>query len=260
MNSDIVQVNRYSKEAAQRIINGDLTESEKTDQLTTVNGNSEHINEVVRRQTASVYESGKLPVVLGGDHSVPLGAFQATADHFGDFGILHFDAHADLRDSYLGFTYSHASIMFNALKIPELTKIVQVGIRDFGKAEMEIIKTDSRLMTFFDRDIQEALLQGASFSDIVEKVVESLPKRIWISFDIDGLDPSLCPNTGTPVVGGLSFSQADAIIKAVSRAGIKIVGLDLNEVAPDPEGKNEWDANVGMRLLYRMIGHALNTH
>ena len=87
-----------------------------------------------------------------------------------------------------------------------------------------------------------------------------LPKEVYVSFDIDGLDPSLCPHTGTPVVGGLSFAEATALLRRVVESGRRIVGFDLNEVAPDPEGRSEWDASVGARVLYKQIGFALMSH
>src|SRR5690606_2551673 len=95
------------------------------------------------------------------------------------------------------------------------------------------------------------------WAQLVDRTVASLPKEVWISFDIDGLDPMLCPNTGTPVPGGLNFAEAVYLIGAVARSGRRIVGFDLNEVAPAPESSGwnpEWDANVGMRLLYTLVG------
>jgi agmatinase len=246
--------NTLAKAEAQRIINGE------GGSLEFVNKRSEEINDWVEKQVSSVYKAGKIPVVLGGDHSVPYGAFVATAKKHGDFGILHFDAHADLRNAFMGFQYSHASIMNNALKIPQLQKLVQVGIRDYGYEEVGIINSNEKVTTCFDKDLKDWLADGDYWSDICESIVAKLPEKVWISFDIDGLDPTLCPNTGTPVVGGLSFHQADTLIKTLATSGKVIVGCDLNEVAPDPEGKSEWDANLGMRLLYRMIGWTLHSN
>lgn len=254
VDENIRSMNTLAKEEAQSIINGN------GGSLDFVNKRSEEVNELVEKQVSSVYEAGKIPVVLGGDHSVPYGAFVATAKRHGNFGILHFDAHADLRNAFMGFQYSHASIMNNALKIKELQKLVQVGIRDYGYEEADIIKKEERITTYFDRELKNWVANGAPWRDKCWEIVDNLPEKVWISFDIDGLDPTLCPNTGTPVVGGLSFHQADALIKTVALSGRTIVGCDLNEVAPDPEGKSEWDANVGMRLLYRMIGWTLNSN
>ena len=88
-------------------------------------------------------------------------------------------------------------------------------------------------------------------------MVSSLPKKVWVSFDIDGLDPKFCPNTGTPVPGGLDFYEANYVLRRLVEAGKKIIGFDLNEVAPDPQGRSDWDANVGARLLYKLTAWML---
>ena len=110
----------------------------------------------------------------------------------------------------------------------------------------------SRMDVYFDRDVQRRKFEGETWSRIASEIVSKLPAEVWISFDIDGLDPRFCPNTGTPVPGGLEFSEALYLLSAVMRSGRKIIGFDLNEVSPDPSGENEWDANVGARLLYKL--------
>src|SRR5690606_2133030 len=118
--------------------------------------------------------------------------------------VLQIDAHADLRRAYEGFQYSHASIMYNILEeIPAVTKLVQVGIRDYCDEEFEAItKSQGRIVTFFDRDLKAGAYQGKTWDQQTDEIIRELPERIYISFDIDGLDPKLCPNTGTPVPGG----------------------------------------------------------
>jgi len=194
-------------------------------------------------------KSGKMVGLLGGDHSTPLGFIQALSDEH-EFGILQIDAHADLRKSYEGFTYSHASIMYNALKLPAVRKLVQVGIRDYCEEEQEVInRSKGRVKVFFDEDIKHAQYNGESSARICKQIVNELPPLVYISFDIDGLDPKLCPNTGTPVAGGFEFHQITLLLKVLAQSGKKIIGFDLNEVAP---GEDEWDANVGARLLYQL--------
>jgi agmatinase len=221
---------------------------------------SERINEWVGDRTEALLAEGRLPVIVGGDHSVPFGAIQAAARAHPGMGILHIDAHADLRKAYEGFTWSHASIMYNvARRIPGVSRIVQVGLRDMGLREDRMIRhSKGRLVAFHDADIASRLARGEPFARIVQEIVAALPERVYISFDIDGLDPSLCPHTGTPVPGGLSFHQATGLLAALPRAGRTIVGCDLSEVAPGPRG-DEWDANVGARILYKMIGFALKS-
>jgi agmatinase len=194
----------------------------------------------------------KVVGLIGGDHSTPLGMVKALAEKHDSFGILQIDAHCDLRNAYEGFEYSHASIMTNVLKIKNVNKLVQVGVRDYCEEELNAI-TDSkgRVKTFFDRDIKYRLYHGTTWSNVVESIVRELPDKIYLSFDIDGLDPKLCPNTGTPVAGGFEAEQILYLIEKVIEKGIKIIAFDINEVAPGTDGK-DWDANVAARLLYRI--------
>jgi agmatinase len=215
-----------------------------------INEACENLNIYVKSTTQRQLRDAKMVGLLGGDHSTPLGFLRALSEKYDHFGILHIDAHADLRKAYEGFTYSHASIMYNALKIPAVTKLVQVGIRDFCEEEAEVIHySRGRIVTFFDEDIKTSRYKGQSWEETCKKIVQELPEHVYISFDIDGLDPKLCPNTGTPVAGGLEFHEATYLIREVVKAGRKIIGFDLNEVAPGP---TDWDANVGARILYHL--------
>jgi agmatinase len=221
-----------------------------------VNALSERMNEWVHAETRRWLERDKMPVVLGGDHSVPFGAIRAWAERYPGLGILHLDAHADLRDSYEGFTWSHASIFHNvATRIPQVTRIVQVGLRDIGRAEKKMIDdSGGRIVPFYDPDLAARKDEGTPWASIADEIVSQLPDDVYLSWDIDGLDPTLCPGTGTPVPGGLSWNEAIGLLRALVRANKRIVSLDLCEVSP---GETEWDANVGARLLYKMIGFAL---
>jgi agmatinase len=218
----------------------------------------ERMNAWVYDQVRRRLEQGKLVGVVGGDHSVPFGAIRAVVEKHPGLGVLHVDAHADLRRAYEGFRWSHASIMHNVLGLPAVSRIVQVGIRDYSDEEDETIRGNpDRVRTHFDPDLRRALFDGESFSRIAGRVVADLPRQVYLSFDIDGLDPALCPHTGTPVLGGLSFAEVSALLRTVVESGRRIVGFDLNEVAPDPDGRSEWDGNVGARVLYKEIGFAL---
>jgi len=196
-------------------------------------------------------EKGKLVGLIGGDHSTPLGFFKAIAEKEGDFGILQIDAHCDLRSAYEDFKYSHASIMYNALaEIPQLKKLVQVGVRDYSEDESYFIADNSdRVTTFFDKDIKERQYEGENWKTIVEEIVQTLPAKVYISFDIDGLDPKLCPNTGTPVAGGFETEQINYLFKKVIDSGRKLVGFDLNEVGV---GEGGIDANIAARILFKL--------
>ncbi len=225
-----------------------------------VNDAGTRLNEHVYREVDRQLRAGKIVGVLGGDHSVPFGAIQRMAQSHGDFGVLHVDAHSDLREAYEGFTWSHASIFHNVLShIPEVSRLVQVGIRDFAKGEVDVVAASGgRVIVHYDAELAERGFAGESWRDICDSIIAKLPPRVYVSFDIDGLDPKLCPSTGTPVPGGLSFQQAMYLVKRVVESERTIIGFDLNEVVPGPEG-DEWDANVGARVLYKLCGWALRS-
>ncbi len=229
------------------------------DAVARVDALGDRMNTWVHESTRRWLADGKLVGVVGGDHSVPFGAIRAVAEKYPGVGILHFDAHADLRDAYEGFRWSHASIMFNVQhEIDAVSRLVQVGIRDYSEDEDRLIReSGGRIRAFFDPDLRRALHEGEAWGRVAGRIVAELPREVYVSFDIDGLDPALCPHTGTPVVGGLSFAEATGLMRILVESGRRIVGFDLNEVAPDPEGQSEWDGNVGARVLYKEIGFAL---
>ncbi len=224
--------------------------------LEAINQSSQNLNNWVMEQTTRLLNKGKLVGLIGGDHSTPLGYLQALAKKHSGFGILHIDAHLDLRNAYEGFTYSHASIFYNALSIPELEKLVSVGIRDYCEAEHQLANEDQRIEVFYNYDNKKALFNGQTWMARCEEIVAALPQKVYISFDIDGLDPSNCPHTGTPVPGGLSFDQAYFLISTLVESGREIIGFDLVEVAGRPQ---EWDGNVGARLAYHLAVNTLGS-
>ncbi len=209
------------------------------------------MNNWVKNRALHYLNQNKIVGLIGGDHSTPLGMMQALAEKFGKFTVLQIDAHADLRNAYEGFEFSHASIMYNALKIKEVEKLVQVGIRDYCEEELDVIKNaNGRVKTFFDRDIKHTMYNGDSWDRICNRIVAELPQKIYLSFDIDGLDPKLCPNTGTPVAGGFETEQILFLLEKIVKSGRQIIAFDINEVTP---AKNsDWNENVAARLLYRI--------
>jgi agmatinase len=204
----------------------------------------------VKSETSKLMDQGKIVGVVGGDHSVPLGYMQALAERHESFAILQIDAHADLRIAYEGFTYSHASIMYNALQIPNMERLVQVGIRDFSQGEYAIVKQSAgRVNMYTDYGLKKSLYEGVHWHALVGNIIQHLPDKVYISFDIDGLQPWLCPNTGTPVPGGLLLEEVFYLLEKVVESNRKIIGFDLCEVSP---GEEEWDGNVGARVLYKL--------
>lgn len=226
--------------------------------LARINQGSETLNRIVYETSRRWIEAGKKVGIVGGDHSSPLGAIRAAAEHNPGMGILHIDAHADLREAYEGFTYSHASIMYNVLhELPDVSKIVQVGIRDYCDDELALATTSPRVVQFTDYDLSAGKFERASWQSLCQRIVSALPEKVYISFDIDGLCPDLCPHTGTPVPGGLTYQEAVYLLVMLTQSGREIVGFDLCEVAPDPDGTDEWDANVGARMLYKLCNLTL---
>lgn len=217
-------------------------------QLSAVNQYCTALHKEVEDTMQELLDRGKLVGMVGGDHSSPLGLIRALGRK-DDFGILQIDAHMDLRNSYEGFQFSHASIMHNALKCDGVTSLTQVGIRDFCEEEEQYIeKSKKPIHVFFDELLyHDRLHENRTWKHQADSIVETLPDLVYISFDIDGLSPSLCPNTGTPVPGGLNFNEAIALLKSVVDSGRRIIGFDLSEV-----GDESWDANVGARVLYRL--------
>ena len=257
----IEAMNREASALAQPIIDagGAGDDPALFENLRRVNALSRELDDRVESFAESWLAKDKLVGLVGGDHSSPLGLIRAVARRHPGVGVLHVDAHADLREAYEGFDRSHASIMFNVHRdVTNVAKIVQVGVRDLSEEEHALAESSPRIRTFFDAELTERAHEGEPFAKVARAIADELPSDVYISFDIDGLDPALCPNTGTPVPGGLSFRDAVALFAAVRASGRKIVGFDINEVAGARADRDtEWDAIVGARILYKLIGYAL---
>lgn len=257
LNKSILQKSDYLRKEAELYINyiteGELVEDNKfmCKALKEINEGSEFLNNWVYEQTKELLNKGKLVGLVGGDHSTPLGFYKALAEKHSDFGILQIDAHCDLRPAYEDLTYSHASIMYNALEeIPQISKLVQIGTRDYSLGEKTYIENNpKRIKTFFDTLLKERTYEGESWKMITDDIISHLPEKVYISFDVDGLDPKLCPNTGTPVQGGLEIGQVYYLFKKIHESGRSVIGFDLNEVGVS---SNEWDENVGARILFKL--------
>ncbi len=261
----IIKLNSEGRLLAKKIIDADDATMAKNKvlqkNLVKVNQICNDLNNEVYNETKKLLSNDQIAVVVGGDHATPFGAIKAYAEKYPKLGILHFDAHSDTRNAYMGFENSHASIMHNVMeKISGISKLVQVGIRDFCEQEYLYTKENKKVEVYFDQTLARRKMSGENFQKIAKEIISKLPEHVYISFDIDGLDPRFCPNTGTPVPGGLDYQEVMLIINELVASGKKLVGFDLVEVAPNPKDKsNEWDANVGMRLLYKMTSASLAT-
>jgi agmatinase len=249
---ELLEKNRHYRSQAALVITalekGQALTPALTEIVADINQAGEQVNQWLEKQCLQAMQAGKRVAVIGGDHSSPLGYFRALASKYPDFGILHIDAHADLRDAYEGFTYSHASIMFNAIELPQLTKLVQVGLRDICQDEVDIINdSEGRIVAYYDTAINQRLYAGQNWVAICQEIISHLPPQVHISFDVDGLDPKLCPHTGTPVPGGLELEQTYCLFRELVKSGRQIIGFDLCEV-----GDAEWDGNVAARIVYKL--------
>ena len=255
----LLEQSKALKKEAQQVMavlieGGDAKKQAKAKKaLERINTECAVMNDWVQQRTAYWLDQGKLVGLVGGDHSTPLGFYKAQGARHKEFGILHIDAHLDLRVAYEGFTFSHASIMYNALPIKSLTKLVSVGIRDFCEQENGVfLKNKDRVRIVRSADVRRQQYEGITWREQCDAIIASLPQKVHISFDIDGLDPTLCPNTGTPVPGGFQYEEATYLLSRLVQSGRTVIGFDLVEVSP---GKHdEWDANVGARLLFHLCG------
>lgn len=196
---------------------------------------------VIRHATADVLAHNKIPVILGGEHSISFGVVQAMREKYPGISVLQLDAHADLRNYYQCSPYSHASV---GRRISELCPLVQAGTRSMSAEEAAFMK-ESNIRTFSADFIHEEQLWW-------EKICENLSGDVYITIDIDVLDPSIMPATGTPEPGGIYWKDILRLVKAVS-SRCRVRGFDVVELSPIP-GMIAPDF-LAAKLVYRIIGY-----
>jgi agmatinase len=259
----IAGLSRKARAAAEPIIRAGGAEpgnARHAKALATVNAASERVHAHVRQETRRILDRGAIPALLGGDHASPFGLIEELSKRHAGLGILQIDAHADLRKTYEGFTWSHASIFHNVMtRLPKVGKLVQVGIRDVGSREVAFAKeSKGRVHTFYDQRLRDMQFGGATWTAVCKRIIAALPSEVYVSFDIDGLTSEHCPHTGTPVPGGLTFAEVCHLLELLARSGKRVVGFDLCEVAPGDKG-DEWNGTVGARVLYKLLGCTLRS-
>lgn len=193
--------------------------------------------EVERRMTA-ILADGKFPVLIGGEHSVSIGAFRAMAKRYHNLSIVQFDAHADMRDEYEGSPYNHASVMARAKELG--VGITQVGIRSVAREELHNIDPER---TFYAHNI-------VGHSGFEEQISAQLGRDVYLTIDLDVLDPAYLPSTGTPEPGGLSYMELLRVLKHIIKHH-RVVGLDIVELCPNPAAKAS--DFLAAKLLYRIL-------
>lgn len=199
--------------------------------------------ETIRQKTVEVLQADRIPVTLGGEHSISFGCVQAMKEKYPALTVLQFDAHADLRDAYQGSPYSHASV---ARRISECCPLVQAGIRSMSAEEADFL-ADSQIKSFS----ADYILEG---KDWCEAIAGHLKGDVYISVDLDVLDPAFMPATGTPEPGGIGWKDMLRLIRAISEK-CRIRGFDVVELSPIP-GLVAPDF-LAAKLTYRMMGYAL---
>lgn len=205
--------------------------------------------EQLDEQVEDVLQMGKFPMVFGGEHSITAGSIRPFVRRYKDLHVLHFDAHADLRDGYDGEHYSHASAICRVLDYKNVTKVCSFGIRNISQSEIPFLeKNKSRVKIYWAREKAKW--------DIKEIVRHFKGKNVYVTFDIDGLDASLMPATGTPEPGGLFWDECMTIIREVAKVST-FVGADVNELAPRPE-LHSCDF-LAAKLAYKIMNHAFLT-
>jgi agmatinase len=264
--ADIAALSKSARRAAEPVIAAGGAEPGNrahAKALATVNAASERVHGFVAREAERILDRGAIPALLGGDHASPFGLIAELSERHPGMGILQIDAHADLREEFEGFRWSHASIFHNVMtRLPGVGRLVQVGIRDFGMRERAFVDgSKGRVKCFYDQHLRDRQFAGGAkgaWSAICADIVKALPREVYISFDIDGLTPDHCPNTGTPVPGGLTFPEMCHLLETLANSGRRVIGFDLCEVAP-AKGDGEWNANVGARALYKLLGCTLRS-
>lgn len=261
MSQEDFESNLNIKQKAQKIVakisNGEEVTETDINIQNEINTACEQFHEKIQWRAEKYLRKNKKVALVGGDHSSPLGLMRAIGKKQKKWSLLHIDAHLDLRDSYQGFKHSHASIIRNILQSenpPE--QVVALGIRDFCPEEFNYYKSHPNYHVYFDRDVKKRLHMGETWYNICNEISAKIKNPLYISFDIDGLNPFYCPNTGTPVPGGVEYDQMITLLFLLREHKKNIIGFDLNEVSTgNPEWRDfldSWDGNVGARILSRL--------
>jgi agmatinase len=209
-----------------------------------VDDGPEELAREVKQSVGEILDRGQLPVMLGGEHSVTIGAALAAAERFAGLSVLQIDAHADTRESYHGSSYNHACVM---ARVREVCPIVQVGIRSVDTGEVAGLEDDR---VFWAHEI----IRDRE-NTWIPRAVELLTGEVYVTIDVDGFDPSIVPATGTPEPGGLDWYQVTDLLAAVAGRH-RVVGFDVVELLPD----HPPSAFTAAKLIYRFLAEIFSVH
>ncbi|MHC4164262.1 MAG: agmatinase [Planctomycetota bacterium] len=191
-------------------------------------------------------QAGRIVGCLGGEHSLSLGPIRAAAGQYPGLGVLQIDAHPDLRDTYEGTRYGHGCVMRRVLESSAVARLVQVGLRAVSEEDDEVLRTEPRVRPFYAKDLSGRARRW------IDEVVAACPEKVYVSFDLDGLDPSVVPGTGTPEPGGLGWWEALALLRAVIEER-EVVAFDIVELLPTPASTvSEFAA---AKLLFKILAY-----
>ncbi len=198
----------------------------------------------IAKEVSIILDDSKMPLLLGGEHTIAVGAIAAVSKKFKDFSVLHFDAHSDSRDEFMGSKYCHACIMARARELCK--SCYSVGVRSTDEESARKYSKD----TLYMKD-----MQGMSTKQIVDKILENTEKNLYITIDLDVLDPSEMPSTGTPEPGGMRYNELKGILKGLLKER-KLIGIDFNEMCPIP-GLTAPNF-LAAKLIYATLGYAFS--
>ncbi len=205
--------------------------------------------DIIKKQAEKLLDSGKFLVTLGGEHTISTAPIEAHFARYPDMSVLHFDAHSDLRESYMDNPYSHASFMKRVCDFFPPDRVTQVGIRAQCAEESKYIRVN-KVNTFY----ASAIRRGMHGGNWQKKVADTLGKQVYVTFDVDHFDPAIMPSTGTPEPDGFLYSETLDIFRELIRQGKQIIGFDIVELAP-VKGFHHPDITAA-RLLYKLLNFA----
>ena len=254
--ADIIKLNQKLNDITQQIVNHDcqkklLSDTKLNECLELVSAGTKTCFDWIHSQLNNY--SDKQVIVLGGEHSVSYPAISFFKKKHPQLSVLQIDAHMDLRPSYQQLTYSHAAVIYHChsqLNIP----ITQVGIRDSSQSELDYVKKHDNIHVFDDTYCQHQLFKGVQWDAICDDIINTLSDDVYITIDIDGLDSSFCPSTGTPVPGGMSYHQLCYLIQKIRASNKRIISMDLVEVAGFADSIGIINST---HLLYQLCGYLM---